>query len=126
LDITGKMAGHMDELKSMMGGYATKDAGTQARIVALETELAKLKGDQPTMTLPDEIAAALKSAGPQAPPDPSAVQVPNDPSRPLAALAAATAPELYGGAAPRVTGFNGANGWQFAVPQPPQPNTGGN
>lgn len=112
LDITGKMSGHMDELKSMMGGYATKDDSRSAELTALKAQqtqlaerIAAIEGHQPAVILPAEVEAALKSAGPQLPPaaDPSAVNVPNDPSRPFAGLAAQTFPDLY-----RYT----ENGWQ--------------
>lgn len=43
LDIAGKMGGHIDELKSMVGGYATKEAGTAAQLAAAQKELAALK-----------------------------------------------------------------------------------
>jgi hypothetical protein len=41
------------------------------------------------------VAAALKSSGPQTPPDPNAVEVVNDPNRPFAGIAARTMPALY-------------------------------
>ena len=117
LDIAGKMAGHMDELKSMMTGVGAKSEGATAQIAALKTQqdqiaaqLKALQGDQPSVILPDEIAAALKSTGPASPPDPDAPVVPNDPSRPFAALAAATLPNLY---------RNNSDG-TFAGWQPPQ------
>lgn len=51
LDIAGKMAGHMDELKSMMGGYtATKDAAlaeVKETITAVQAQVADLSGSQP-------------------------------------------------------------------------------
>lgn len=112
LDITGKMSGHMDELKSMMSGYSTKDDSRSVELTALkaqQTELAQriaaIEGHQPAVILPTEVEAALKSAGPQTPPpaDPNAVVVPNDPNRPFAGLAAVTFPDLY-----RYT----ENGWQ--------------
>lgn len=99
------------ELKSMQSGVATKDnaraqelAAIRAELVATTTKandlaatIAAIEGNQPAVVLPDELSAALKSAGPQTPPDadPNAVQVPNDPNRPWAALAAHTFPELY-------------------------------
>lgn len=93
------------EMKSMLGGYATKEAGQAAEIAqikaaleqvpALAARLKALEGDQPLVSAPAEIEAALKSAGPQAPVDPGAVQVPNDPARPMAGIAARLVPELY-------------------------------
>jgi hypothetical protein len=92
----------MGEMKGMMGGYATKDAGRAAEITALKEQqaaldkrLKELEGDQPTVTLPSEIEAALKSKGPQAPSDPNTPQIPNDPNRPFAPVVARLAPELY-------------------------------
>jgi hypothetical protein len=82
------------ELKGMYGGVAQKDAGTQAEITALKARLLQIEGDQPAVILPDEVAQALKSAGP-ASADPEQPDVPNDPNRPLAALAARTMPALY-------------------------------
>lgn len=118
-DMVKAVGDHMGELKTM---YSTKDTGTLARIAQLETELATLKGDQPAVTH-NEALAALKSSGPQAPPNADAPQVPDDPNRPLAGMAAGLLPHLYGGAPAPVAGFAGANGWQIG--QPP-PNTGGN
>lgn len=115
-DMLKTMGTHMGELKSM---YTTKDAGIQARIAQLETEIAALKGDRPAVDT-NEALAALKSTGPQAPPSTDAPQVPDDPNRPLAGLAAGLMPQLYGGA---VQGFAGANGWQLGQAQP---NNGGN
>lgn len=112
----------LSEFKDLLSSVATKDAGTIARIAQLETELATLKGDQPAV-VESEALAALKSKGPQAPPDASAPQIPDDPNRPLAGLGAQLLPHLYGAAAPQVQGFAGANGWQL---NQPQPNTGGN
>jgi hypothetical protein len=101
IDIAGKMSGHMDELKSMMGGYATKSEGVQAEITALKARLAELEGSQPAVILSDDVAAALKSTGPAAPPDQSKQPViPNDPDRPYAAMTAGMFPELYGGQPP--------------------------
>jgi hypothetical protein len=106
----------MGEMKGMMGGYATKDDSRAAEIAALKSQQAQidarlkaLEGDQPAVTLPDEIAAALKSGGPQTPPNPDAPQIPNDPNRPFAAAAAALAPELYGA-------WNPATGWGSQQP----------
>ena len=76
----------------------------KAQQTQLAARIAAIEGHQPAVVLPAEVEAALKSAGPQAPPaDPNAVVVPNDPSRPFAGLAAQTFPELY-----RYT----ENGWQ--------------
>ena len=47
LDIAGKMGGHMDELKSMMTGVATKEAGLAAEVATLKAQLAELAGDTP-------------------------------------------------------------------------------
>ena len=47
LDIAGKMGGHMDELKSMMSGVATKEAGLASEVAALKTQVAELAGDAP-------------------------------------------------------------------------------
>jgi hypothetical protein len=117
----------LGEFKGMLGGYATKDAGRASEIATLKAgidtltaKLAQLTGDQPAVTLPTEIEAALKSGGPQAPLDPQALPTPENP---LQALAMQTAPELY---RPQVAGYNGAAGWQLMPPKPPQPNTGGN
>ena len=102
LDMAGKMGGYVDELKSMMGGYATKDdsratelATLKSQIATLQAQVAQISGDQPSLVLTDEVTAALKSEGPAKPADPGAVQVPNDPNRPFAALGAATFPEIY-------------------------------
>lgn len=109
-------ASGLGELKSL---YATKDTstlkdtGTMARIQQLEAELARLKGDQPAVSASDALAA-LKSTGPQAPPDPNAVQVPDEPGRPFAALGAATMPALY-----QTNPQGGFVGWMPPA-QPPQ------
>lgn len=101
IDIAGKMSGHMDELKSMMGGYATKSEGVQAEITALKARLAELEGSQPAVILSDDVAAALKSTGPAAPADQSKQPViPNEPDRPYAGITASLFPELYGGVPP--------------------------
>lgn len=47
LDIAGKMGGHVDELKSMMSGVATKEAGLASELAALKTQVAELAGDAP-------------------------------------------------------------------------------
>jgi hypothetical protein len=90
------------ELKGMYGGVAQKDDARTQEVVAIKSQIAQLaqklaqiEGDQPAMIMPDEVAAALKSSGPAAPKDPDAVQVPDDPDRPFAAIAARTMPALY-------------------------------
>jgi len=90
------------ELKGMYGGVAQKDdarvqelASLKASLSELTTKIAQIEGDQPSVILADDVAAALKSTGPQAPPDPNAPVVPDDPSRPFAAIAARTMPALY-------------------------------
>lgn len=115
LDISGKLAGHVDELKGMMGGVATKDNARAVEIAALKERLAALEGDQPAaQPLPTnadgDIAAALKG-GPRETPADGAVNVPNDPSRPLASVAAQTFPQLYG-----VTPQGTFNGWASPPP----------
>lgn len=128
-DMVKAIGDHASELKTMYGGAATKEAGLVAEIAALKEQhatiaarLAQLSGDQPAV-VENEALAALKSKGPQAPPDANAPQIPDDPSRPLAGLGAQLLPHLYGAPVPQVHGFQGANGWQFG--QSPQ-NTGGN
>jgi hypothetical protein len=93
-DMLKAMSDMHGELKGMMGGAATKDAGTQAEITALKARLAQLEGDQPAVVTNADVQAAMKGA-PKAPPDPDAVQVPDDPNRPFAAVAARTFPNLY-------------------------------
>jgi len=90
------------ELKGMYGGAATKEAGVNAELAALKSQqaelaskIAQIEGDQPSVILPDDVAAALKSTGPAAPPDPDKVEVPDDPNRPFAQIAARTMPALY-------------------------------
>ena len=109
MDVAGKMAGYVDEMKSM---FATKAAGSDAQLAALAATVAALAGDVPapssSPSSPEgDIAAALKSAGPEAAPDPNAPVVPSDPNRPFAALAAKTMPDLY---RPSATGA--FVGWQ--------------
>lgn len=94
LDVAGKLAGHVEELKGMMGGYATKEASSAAEIATLKARLAALEGDAPADALALEALAALKSAGPGAPPAPSTKPAP-DGANPLAAMAAGLFPELY-------------------------------
>jgi hypothetical protein len=103
LEIEKKMAAHVD---SVMGGYKTKDDARATELAALKTQqqqladkIAAIEGDQPAVVLPDDVAAALKSAGPQTPPDLSQLpQIPEGPGREWAGLAARMLPELYGGA----------------------------
>jgi hypothetical protein len=90
------------ELKGMYGGVAQKDDARTQEVVAIKSQiavlaekLAQIEGDQPATILPDDVAAALKSSGPQTPPDPNAVEVVNDPNRPFAGIAARTMPALY-------------------------------
>lgn len=103
-DMLKQMNDMHGELKSMYGGTATKEASRDAAILALKSQqdaiahqLAELTSDQPAVTLPADVEAALKSAGPAVPPeaDPSKPVVPTDPNRPFASLAAQTAPWLY-------------------------------
>jgi hypothetical protein len=107
--ITTQMSA-IDEAVKGMGYARTKSESAQAAAVAaVEARVARLEGDQPAVVQNADVEAALKSAGPQSPPDPNALPAPRDG---LHALAMATAPELYR----PVQGFNGANGWQFAQP----------
>lgn len=112
IDIAGKMGSHMEELKSMMGGYTTKDNSRSEELTALKTQqaalaekIAAIEGNQPAVILPGDVAAALKSAGPQTPEgaNPNVAVIPDDPNRPFAGLGAATFPELY---------YAGEGGWQ--------------
>jgi hypothetical protein len=82
------------ELKTMYGGTATKDAGVQAEIAALKARLAEIEGDQPATILPDEVAAALKSAPAHAQ-EPEKPTVESTPDRPWRGWGAHTFPELY-------------------------------
>ncbi len=86
----------------MYGGVAQKDDARAQELVALKSQLsaltakiADIEGDQPATVLPDDVAAALKSAGPAKPEQP-ANPVLTDPNRPLAWLGMQTFPELYG------------------------------
>ncbi len=89
----------------MYGGVAQKDDARSQELVTLKAQyadlaakIAQIEGDQPNTILPDEVAAALKSAGPSAPaqPDDPAKQAAlNDPARPFAWLGMQTFPELY-------------------------------
>ena len=65
LDIAGKMGGHMDELKSMMGGVATKEAGLASEVAALKTQVAELAGDAPRV-----LAGGYRASAAAAPPVP--------------------------------------------------------
>ena len=51
MDLTNKIGGHMDELKSMMGSYQTKkdsgDAQTKEQLAQLQQQVSELTGDQP-------------------------------------------------------------------------------
>jgi hypothetical protein len=47
LDIAGKLGGHVEELKGMMSGVATKEAGLASEVAALKTQVAELAGDAP-------------------------------------------------------------------------------
>jgi len=109
------------ELKGMYGGVAQKDDARAQELAALKSQyaeqsqqiaqlasrIAQIEGDQPSVILPNEIEAALKSAGPTAPADPNAPVVPDDPARPYAAIAARTMPALY-----RTDTGGGFGGWQ--------------
>ncbi len=83
------------ELKGMYGGVAQKDDASLAEVTA---KIAQIEGDQPNTILPDEVAAALKSAGPAKPAkpeNPAITTAINDPARPFAWLGMQTFPELY-------------------------------
>lgn len=91
----------MSEFKTLLSGVAQKDAGRAAELAALKASLAdvtakiaQIEGDQPAVVLPDDVAAALKSEGP-ATADPNGLDIPDDPARPFAAIAARTMPNLY-------------------------------
>ncbi len=88
------MEGHMAELKSMYGATTKSANGNAAEIASLKARLARLEGDQPAVVNSADVEAALKGA-PQAPPDPNAPVIPDDPARPYAAVAARTFPSLY-------------------------------
>lgn len=102
LNIEDRINKAFGEVKSLLGGVATKDDARAAEIASLKEQqtkldarLKELEGDQPRIVAPAEIEAALKSTGPQAAPDPTAPQIPNDPARPMANIAARLMPELY-------------------------------
>lgn len=102
-DMVKAMTDGIGELKSMGLGSTTKDAELatlKAQQQQLAAKIAQIEGMQPSTILPDDVAAALKSTGPEAPADPGAPHVPNDPNRPWAALGAHTFPELYQGYGP--------------------------
>ena len=103
----------MSEFKTLLGGMATKEAGTQAEIAQLKARLAQLEGHQPAV-ITNEALAALKSTGPQAPPDGTEPQIPAD-ATPIQRLAAQTMPALYSNA----PGGQFA-GWHPLQPIPPQ------
>jgi hypothetical protein len=100
------------ELKGMGAAYATKDAGTTARLAQLEATIAQLAGDVPAV-VENEALAALKSSGPQAP-EANALPVPTGP---VQAAAMQTFPQLY-----QTNPQNGQwAGWQSqALPPPSQ------
>jgi hypothetical protein len=100
-DMMKAMGDMHGELKTMYGGVAQKDDARAQELVTLKTALAELtqkiadiEGDQPATVLPDEVAEALKSAGPAKPEQPANPAL-TDPSRPLAWLGMQTFPELY-------------------------------
>jgi hypothetical protein len=106
------------ELKTMYGGVASKDdtraqelATLKSSLMELQGKIAQIEGDQPATILSAEVEAAFKSEGPASPADPSDVDVPNDPSRPYASLAARTMPSLY-----RTNADGGFAGWQPPTP----------
>lgn len=110
-DMHKAMTDGLGEMKAMMGGYATKDAGTAAEVAALKARLAELEGNKPAVVNQADIEAALNGA-PQAPPDPNAPHLPAD-ATPVQRLAAQTMPALY------QTGNNGQwAGWQPPTPLP--------
>lgn len=102
-DMHKSISDMVGELKSLTGGVVTKDASRAEELITLKAQqadlaarIATIEGNQPATMLPDELAQALKSAGPQAPDGPTAgPMIPHDPARPLAALGAATFPLLY-------------------------------
>ena len=89
------------ELKTMYGGAATKAASDltalKAQYADLAAKIATIEGDQPAVVLPDDVAEAMKSAGPAKPATPATplTEAINDPARPWAGWAAHTFPELY-------------------------------
>src|SRR5262245_60516311 len=111
----------MSEFKDLLSGYTTKEAGQAAELATLKAQfmdlaakIAAIQGDQPAVILQDQVLEALKSAGPQAPPDPGAPQLPPDAS-PIQRLAVQTMPALYS------TNPQGQwNGWTPPAPLPPQ------
>jgi hypothetical protein len=100
-DMMKAMGDMHGELKTMYGGVAQKDDARAQELIALksqlsdlQTKIATIEGDQPATVLPDEVAAALKSAGPAKPEQPANPAL-TDPNRPLAWLGMQTFPELY-------------------------------
>ena len=104
-DMMKAMGDMHGELKTMYGGVAQKDDARAAELIALKSQLSELtakiadiEGDQPSIVLPDEVAEAMKSAGPAkpaTPEHPATAAAINDPTRPLAWLGMQTFPELY-------------------------------
>lgn len=101
-DMVKAMGDAHAELKTMYGGAATKEAGAAAELAALKSSVAELQGkiaqiegDQPATILPDELEAALKSAGPTTPEEPAKKKVESTPERPWAGWGAKSFPELY-------------------------------
>ncbi len=90
------------ELKGMYGGVAQKDDARATELAALKASLAdvtakiaQIEGDQPATVLPDEVAEALKSAGPEQAQEPAKPQIESTPERPWRGWGAMTFPELY-------------------------------
>jgi len=104
-DMVKSMGDMHGELKSMYSGQSTKEAGVSAELATLKAEhqalaqkIAQIEGDQPSVILSADVAAALKSKGPAAPSkpdDPETIEAVNDPNRPFAALGLRTMPQLY-------------------------------
>ncbi len=104
-DMMKAMGDMHGELKTMYGGVAQKDDSRAAELIALKAQMsdlaskiAQIEGDQPSVILPDEVEAALKSAGPAkpaTPENPAKQEALSDPNRPLAWLGMQTFPELY-------------------------------
>lgn len=81
-------AAELTTLKDQQQALAEQQATLAAKI-------AQIEGDQPAVHLPAEVAAALKSAGPQAPERPESAKIESTPERPWAGWGALTFPELY-------------------------------
>lgn len=101
-DMVKSMQDMGSELKTMYGGVASKDDTRAAELAALKSQytelaqkIAQIEGDQPATILPDDVAEALKSAGPATPPEPAKKQVESTPERPWAGWGAQSFPELY-------------------------------